>query len=750
MNIVLVRQRPAIGDAVLLSPLITQIKKRYPSSILTVVTDDTYLNGALTVIFEGTPGVDKVEHSAADQWTTESNRQVDGNIPPSSALPPICVQLADIVLDCNGHFVQFERDHGGKPPYGIAEFWLRHHGYFDETASLLPQHRIAKAAQQQFDHWYFQHVPLEMHRKPLVGIVLRAGHTCRDYDYQTLAPQIAEHLYSCGYLPVGIDPVLPLAAAGAISAQDLSLDVVAVLLQRCQLVVTPDTGLLHLAQAVGTQTVALWGIIPPPLRVQDYATTVVPQQSLGYCCDSEEASCRCSWTYQRWSCLKRLTLSMILEAVDKTLEHPTASVAPEEGSNMAQDYNNLQRNSNMQDDNRLVERVAQEVMDRIAVRDRVADLTNQALKRLKQRQSQHACQDRLPSDHTKVQPNRKIILRHFRSPGDVLMLTAAVRDLALSYSDSLQIDVRTPFPALWESNPYLTPLREEDPAVEVLDCDYCDHPLISQSNYQPYHFIHAFRLLLEQRLGVTIPSHEFKADIHLTDQEKSWLSQIDEITKKPGTRFWIIASGGKTDFTAKWWDPDRSQAVVDHFRDRLQFVQVGAVADNHVHPPLDGVINLVGKTDLRQMTRLMYHADGVVCPVTMLMHLAAAVETKPGRPQNRACVVVAGGREPTQWEAYPHHQYLHTLGMLPCCDGGGCWRSRVVALGDGAEQDSSLCLLPVASPSGRILPACLNMITAEHVIDAIERYLNYEHPPQVNLQSEINLPVASTEQGVSV
>jgi len=411
---------------------------------------------------------------------------------------------------------------------------------------------------------------------------------------------------------------------------------------------------------------------------------------------------------------------------------------------------------NVYEHEELAERVAQAVIDRIEARDRVVRLADRAVERFRQ-QSKGTQNNRLesegehgnlngavssllaarnghqPSPHAVSPPGvRRVILRHFRSPGDVLMLTAAVRDLALSHPGQFQIDVRTPFPALWENNPYLTPLREEDPAVESLDCDYCEHPLISQSNHKPYHFIHAFRLLLEQKLEASITPQAFKGDVHLTDQEKGWLSQVDEITEKPGTRFWIIASGGKTDFTAKWWDPARCQAIVDHFQGRLQFVQVGALGDDHVHPPLDGVINLVGKTDLRQMVRLMYHADGVVCPVTMLMHLAAAVETKPGRPQNRPCVIVAGGREPTQWEAYPHHQYLHTLGMLPCCADGGCWRSRVVALGDGAEQDGSLCLLPVQVRADLILPKCLDMISAEQVISVVERYLaqdNLQVPP---------------------
>lgn len=401
------------------------------------------------------------------------------------------------------------------------------------------------------------------------------------------------------------------------------------------------------------------------------------------------------------------------------------------------------------------EQVAQAVIDRIEARDRVVRLAGRAIEHFRGR-IQGTKEETSAENIGGAQGNaadagsaldaghppeslavRRVILRHSRSPGDVLMLTAAVRDLVLSHPGRFEVDVRTPFAALWENNPYLTPLRDEDPATEALDCDYCDHPLISQSNQQPYHFIHAFRLLLEQKMGVSIHPQAFKGDIHLTDREKGWLSQVDEITGEPGTRFWIIASGGKTDFTAKWWDPARSQAVVDHFRGRIQFVQVGAIGGEHVHPPLDGVINLLGKTDIRQMVRLMYHANGVVCPVTMLMHLAAAVETKPGFPRNRPCVVIAGGREPTQWEAYPHHQYLHTLGMLPCCDDGGCWRSRVVALGDGAEQDGSLCLRPVTVRAGLTLPQCLDMITAERVISTIEQYL-----AQGNLQVQQMQPLA--------
>ena len=54
---------------------------------------------------------------------------------------------------------------------------------------------------------------------------------------------------------------------------------------------------------------------------------------------------------------------------------------------------------------------------------------------------------------------RKLILRSHQSPGDIVMLTAAVRDLKLALGAEVEIDVRTPCPALWENNPHLTPLR---------------------------------------------------------------------------------------------------------------------------------------------------------------------------------------------------------------------------------------------------------------------------------------------------
>ena len=62
---------------------------------------------------------------------------------------------------------------------------------------------------------------------------------------------------------------------------------------------------------------------------------------------------------------------------------------------------------------------------------------------------------------------RKLILRNFQSPGDVVMLTAAVRDLHRCHPGEFLTDVRTSCPDLWRHNPHLTPLSEDDPEVRV-------------------------------------------------------------------------------------------------------------------------------------------------------------------------------------------------------------------------------------------------------------------------------------------
>lgn len=311
---------------------------------------------------------------------------------------------------------------------------------------------------------------------------------------------------------------------------------------------------------------------------------------------------------------------------------------------------------------------------------------------------------------------RRLILRSFQSPGDILMLTAAVRDLHAAHPQQFLTDVRTSVGPLWENNPYITPLDEGAADVEVLDMHY---PLIHEANERPLHFIHGYSLYLEDRLGLRIPVSKFHGEIHLSVQERESRPTFPDVVLPD--HYWIIVGGGKFDFTAKWWSPQNYQKVVDSFEGRIAFVQCGEAS--HWHPPLQNVINLVGRTSIRDLVWLMRHADGVVCPVTFAMHLAAAVETSGGRRGVRPCVVIAGGREPAHWEAYPHHQFISTNGALTCCASGGCWKSRCQQVGDGDQKDQhNLCEQPVAVAPKLSIPRCMELIDADEVVRRIELY----------------------------
>lgn len=309
------------------------------------------------------------------------------------------------------------------------------------------------------------------------------------------------------------------------------------------------------------------------------------------------------------------------------------------------------------------------------------------------------------------QPTR-LILRSFQCPGDIVAMTAAVRELHRQYPGRFETDVRTSTPAIWEHNPYLSAIADDDPPARTIEMHY---PLINHSNQRPVHFLEGYCDYLTGQLGLpSLRPQEFRGDIHLSDDERGWMNQVEETAGYRG-RFWLVNAGSKRDFTCKQWPIENYQAVIDRLRGRTVFAQIGGAEHNHA--PLGGAIDLRGKTDHRQLIRLVYHSAGVLTGVSYPMHLAAAVPTPPWMRGLRPCVVINGGREPPHWEQYSGHQFLHTIGALDCCATGGCWKSRVSPLGDGDHKDRDLCRQPVDGH-----PRCMWQITPDDVRCAIEKY----------------------------
>lgn len=329
---------------------------------------------------------------------------------------------------------------------------------------------------------------------------------------------------------------------------------------------------------------------------------------------------------------------------------------------------------------------------------------------------------------------RRLILVHKRAPGDTAVLTALVRDIALTHPGAFQIGVDTNAAALWENNPYIVSARElrGQKGVEHIKLTYGKG--LRDQNHETVHFLAYFHRDFEVQARVRIPLTLPYPDLHLSEEERS--------RRLVEGRYWVFLSGGKSDFTAKVWGQAAWQETISALSALgVPCVQIGGTERGHWHPEIAGALNLVGRTGLRDWLRLIYHADGVICGVTAAMHLAAALQ--------RPCVVLAGGREAWWWEAYVRenaglggpetaqrltvpHRYLHTIGLLDCCQAHGCWKNKVLPL----NGDSSLCKYPIVKP-GQAVPKCLDMITPQHVVEAVMSYYEDRTLPPIKPLDEI-------------
>jgi hypothetical protein len=362
--------------------------------------------------------------------------------------------------------------------------------------------------------------------------------------------------------------------------------------------------------------------------------------------------------------------------------------------------------------------------------------------------------------------SRKIIFEHHRALGDCVEMTLGVRDFSLLFPN-VKVNVKSNFPELWENNPYLDrSLKKGDPGVEFYAAGYSSIQ-DSNSSVNSFHTAFLWDMICQadahESLGMSLsefcsafsggrvgdgepklfegsnaiePFISFRnkykkrspdlfrkrGDLHLTDVEKSNNFIKDSYGS---SHYWVIAPGGKSDCTCKIWDWRKFQPVIDHFKGFIDFVVLGR--SDHIIEPLKGAISVVDKLSIRDILSMVHNSEGCVSGISFLMHCAAALpqeisNDKGGITQRvRPCVSIYGGREPQSFTGYEGHQILHTGSTFTCCDCGGCWQSRTVALQKKPEENKRLCFKPVER-EGRTVQACMDVISSYDVIRAIEKY----------------------------
>lgn len=293
------------------------------------------------------------------------------------------------------------------------------------------------------------------------------------------------------------------------------------------------------------------------------------------------------------------------------------------------------------------------------------------------------------------------------SPGDVVAMTAVVRELHGAFPGRYRTAVQTWFPELWQGNPHITS-ELEIVQPRRIDWDWRGTPSIEANR----HFVRCWRDDLAAKLGITLPLSSICGDIHLTDKEKEWPADLLGEGPRP---FAIINSTVKNRGAIKGWGQEKYQAVVDQLTGKIEFVQVGQ--SDFVRGALSGATNLLYQTEIRDLCRLVYWSSLVVCPITFLAHLSAAIPLQKGGI--RPCVVIAGGREEQSTIAYEGHRVISSVGSLSCCSKGACWKMHMP---DESSHDKMQCEKPLQKLSGEWVGQCFDEIKPIRVIDAIESY----------------------------
>lgn len=325
------------------------------------------------------------------------------------------------------------------------------------------------------------------------------------------------------------------------------------------------------------------------------------------------------------------------------------------------------------------------------------------------------CEFREPVNSEADEPKPTYLeLVNDQCPGDVLVMSAAVHSLHRAYPREFVTAYDGTAREMFDFDPYLGPRRDviDGKPVEWRRVKM-SYPLVDQCDERPIHFMEAYADFLSTVVRKRVPLLVNRPFAILSPQERGWIPQVEEVLGGR-SKYWLVNAGYKEDYPAKWWGASNYQRLVDLLRGKVLFVQIGELPANgsHTHPKLRGALDMRGKTDLRQLMRMVFHSAGGVGPSTFLQHLCAAFE-KP-------YVCIAGGREPLAWQHYRRQATLSTIGVTQCSKsraGLSCWCDSAQEI--ESRPSLSVCELPVISGEGEIVPACLESIRPERVAEEV-------------------------------
>jgi ADP-heptose:LPS heptosyltransferase len=239
-----------LGDVIMTTPTVHAMKQMFGKVTITYATNTSYLDGALVKVLKHNPDISHIlERNLVDdaQYDLVVNLHCPAiKLEKKSLLPPnridIFAKHAGIKLDdpVPRYFIQQEE-------VEVGEIMLNTVTAQEQTVLVQPQ---ASGKQRSISQTRLKSAVLELYaRFGIRSIILT-----HDGDHKT--------------------DVLWDNIPGSILLHNLDIRGIAGVMVHCNLVLCPDSSILHLAAALGVPTVGLFGPTHGPSRVVHYPNTV--------------------------------------------------------------------------------------------------------------------------------------------------------------------------------------------------------------------------------------------------------------------------------------------------------------------------------------------------------------------------------------------------------------------------------------------------------------------------------------------
>lgn len=309
------RQLGGLGDALMLTPVFRALKERDPHCHVTVGTSTLYMSGLLPMIFRGNPFIDAIQRVEPGEFVTYVTRLVRWEFreAPNEVIPN-CVVDTDCVIDLNVICSMEETRTQPNVTEHRTDIWLRHCAGGITVSDKRPVLVLDREELDAGRRWCEEHLG----DGPRVGVVLQAHDPVRTWPH---AGDMAIRLAIKGYRVVTLDmhrrvhDQIPAVLGRPIRET-------AAVIAHLDAVISPDSGLLHVAGALGVPVLGLFGSTDGALRMREYAGHWTDGRQVAPCapCWYTKPCLKKRDTEDHVVCMKRLNLPLVLQELDVMLE----------------------------------------------------------------------------------------------------------------------------------------------------------------------------------------------------------------------------------------------------------------------------------------------------------------------------------------------------------------------------------------------------------------------------------------------